>query len=94
MLKIYKKIEEINNKNEKVLSVFLTAGYPDRENFVELALGVLDAGADMLEIGIPFSDPLAITPTSSPFVLKTESLTSLPSGTANLIVVEGLNGFG
>lgn len=59
MLKIYKKIEEINNKNEKVLSVFLTAGYPDRENFVELALGVLDAGADMLEIGIPFSDPLA-----------------------------------
>jgi tryptophan synthase alpha chain len=39
--------------------VFLTAGFPDRENFVELALGVLDAGADMLEIGIPFSDPLA-----------------------------------
>ncbi len=59
MLKIYKKIEEVNNRSEKVLSVFLTAGYPDVESFVELALGVLDAGADMLEIGIPFSDPLA-----------------------------------
>lgn len=59
MLKIYKKIEEVNNRSEKVLSVFLTAGYPDKENFVELALGVLDAGADMIEIGIPFSDPLA-----------------------------------
>jgi tryptophan synthase alpha chain len=59
MSRIRKKIEEVNNKNEKVLSVFLTAGYPERENFVDLALGVLDAGANMLEIGIPFSDPLA-----------------------------------
>ena len=52
---ISKKI--INNK--KVLSVFLTSGFPDKKNFVKLALKVLDAGADMLEIGFPFSDPLA-----------------------------------
>ncbi|MEI7811507.1 MAG: tryptophan synthase subunit alpha [Ignavibacteria bacterium] len=55
-------IDGINKKDEKVLSIFLTAGFPDKENFAELALGVLEAGADMLEIGFPFSDPLADGP--------------------------------
>jgi tryptophan synthase alpha chain len=57
--------EYINNKNkldEKVLSVFLTAGFPDKNNFTELALNILEAGADMIEIGFPFSDPLADGP--------------------------------
>jgi tryptophan synthase alpha chain len=36
----------------------LTGGFPVPERFVDLALAVLDAGADALEIGIPFSDPL------------------------------------
>lgn len=52
----------ISNKskiNEKVLSVFLTAGFPDKSSFVDLALKVLESGADMIEIGFPFSDPLA-----------------------------------
>ncbi|HVO73984.1 MAG TPA: tryptophan synthase subunit alpha [Ignavibacteriaceae bacterium] len=56
-------IKEKNNKNEKVLSVFLTAGFPHKENFVQMSLDVLDAGADILEIGFPFSDPLADGPT-------------------------------
>lgn len=55
-------IEKVNSQNRKVLSVYLTAGYPDPDNFVDLAISVLDAGADMLEIGIPFSDPLADGP--------------------------------
>lgn len=59
MSKIRNKIEEVNNRNEKALSVFLTAGFPVGLDFVDLAVRVLDAGADMLEIGIPFSDPLA-----------------------------------
>jgi tryptophan synthase alpha chain len=57
--------EYINSKNklnEKVLSVFLTSGFPHKENFAELALKILDTGADMLEIGFPFSDPLADGP--------------------------------
>lgn len=41
-----------------VLIPYLTAGYPDPDRFVDLAVAVLDAGADTLEIGIPFSDPL------------------------------------
>lgn len=44
MLKIFQKIEEVNSRNEKVLSVFLTAGYPDRENFVELGDGCAGCG--------------------------------------------------
>ena len=55
-------IKKKNEADEKILSVFLTSGFPDKENFVKLALDVLDAGADMLEIGFPFSDPLADGP--------------------------------
>jgi len=57
MIKQY--IEKVNERNEKVLSIFLTAGFPRKNDFVSLAEKVLQAGADMLEIGIPFSDPLA-----------------------------------
>jgi len=55
----------ISNKNKlngKVLSVFLTSGFPYKNNFPELAIKILEAGADMLEIGFPFSDPLADGP--------------------------------
>lgn len=60
--KIEKHISQINNNGDKVLSVFLTCGYPDKRGFEELALSILDAGADMLEIGVPFSDPIADGP--------------------------------
>ncbi|NWF88986.1 MAG: tryptophan synthase subunit alpha [Ignavibacteriaceae bacterium] len=52
-----------NSYGEKVLSVFLTSGFPNKNNFTQLALQILDAGADMIEIGFPFSDPLADGPT-------------------------------
>lgn len=67
-------INKKNNSGEKVLSVFLTSGFPDKNNFVKLALDILNAGADMLEIGFPFSDPIADGPiiqTSSQEALKT-----------------------
>ena len=41
-----------------ILIPYLTAGFPDRTSFTNLALAILDAGADALEIGVPFSDPL------------------------------------
>ena len=62
MGKIGKDIDRINQQKHKALSVFLTAGYPDPHSFADLACAILDAGADMLEIGIPFSDPLADGP--------------------------------
>lgn len=63
MEKISEYISKKNNIGEKVLSIFLTSGFPDKDNFGELAVDVLNAGADMLEIGFPFSDPLADGPT-------------------------------
>lgn len=55
-------IDAVNQKNEKALSVFLTAGFPFKNTFTDTALSVLDSGADLLELGIPFSDPLADGP--------------------------------
>jgi len=56
-------IKDINDQKRKVLSVFLTAGFPDPDKFIPLARNILSAGADILEIGIPFSDPIADGPT-------------------------------
>jgi tryptophan synthase alpha chain len=49
-------------KKKNILSVYFTAGYPQREDTAEL-LKVLQAkGIDMVEVGIPFSDPMADGP--------------------------------
>jgi tryptophan synthase alpha chain len=37
---------------------YLTAGFPSPNEYVEIAVAILEAGADVLEIGVPFSDPL------------------------------------
>ncbi|MGM0506647.1 MAG: tryptophan synthase subunit alpha [Bacteroidota bacterium] len=51
------------DKGEKVMSLFLTAGYPTPDVTAELVIGCEAAGADLIELGIPFSDPLADGPT-------------------------------
>ena len=47
----------------KLMSLFLTAGYPDLKSTVDLILGFEENGADLIELGMPFSDPLADGPT-------------------------------
>jgi tryptophan synthase alpha chain len=68
-------IDTLNKNNRKVLSIYLTSGFPDKHNFVDLAKKVLDAGADMIELGIPFSDPLADGP-----VIQATSKIALDNG--------------
>lgn len=63
MSKIKNKIESENSKGEKSLTVFLTAGFPNTEKFVYNTLKLIDAGIDILEIGLPFGDSLADGPT-------------------------------
>lgn len=48
---------------QKLLSIFYTAGFPRRDDTMMIASQLQEAGADMLEIGFPFSDPLADGPT-------------------------------
>jgi len=43
----------------KAVAPFLTAGFPDRPTFVRLLKAMQDVGADIIEVGLPFSDPLA-----------------------------------
>lgn len=49
-------------KNNNILSVYFTAGYPQLESTADIIRHLSDAGADMIEIGIPFSDPMADGP--------------------------------
>ncbi len=44
------------------LICYLTAGYPDRARSIEYMMACLEGGADMIEVGIPFSDPVADGP--------------------------------
>lgn len=50
-------------KNYKQLSFYITAGFPEQESLVQQAIYLEKCGVDFLEIGIPFSDPLADGPT-------------------------------
>ncbi|MEO0554991.1 MAG: tryptophan synthase subunit alpha [Bacteroidota bacterium] len=51
------------NKKDRILSVYYSAGFPALNNTLDIAIWLEEAGADMIEIGIPFSDPLADGPT-------------------------------
>jgi tryptophan synthase alpha chain len=56
----------INQKmleNKKLLSIYFTAGYPDINDTVQIIEDLENSGVDMIEIGLPFSDPLADGPT-------------------------------
>ena len=70
-LERYKKEENAS----PLCTLFITAGYPEMESFIELVLALDESGADILEIGMPFSDPLADGP-----VIQASSQKALDSG--------------
>ena len=51
--------ERARAEGRAALMPYVVAGYPDAEASLEIALAAADAGADLLEIGLPYSDPLA-----------------------------------
>lgn len=76
MNRIEKALAELKDKNEKALITFVTAGDPDLETTEKLVLEMFENGADIIEIGVPFSDPVA-----EGKVIQAASLRSLSNGT-------------
>ena len=62
MNRIEKKFTELRRKNKKAFIAFITAGYPDLNTTAKLAKEFERVGVDILELGVPFSDPLADGP--------------------------------
>ena len=56
------RLSEVFSRGRKALIVYLTAGFPKPGADEELALTAMDSGADILELGFPFSDPVADGP--------------------------------
>jgi tryptophan synthase alpha chain len=56
---IGRAFERARAEHRAALIPYIVAGYPDADTSLELAIAAIDAGADILEIGLPYSDPLA-----------------------------------
>ena len=62
MIRVNSKFKELKQKKQKAFGVFLTAGYPSLEYSKDIFKIILDAEVDFIEIGLPFSDPMADGP--------------------------------
>lgn len=62
-------------KNKRVLNVYCTAGYPQLDSSIEVMKSLEANGADMIELGMPYSDPLADGP-----VIQASSVQALQNG--------------
>ena len=76
MNRISKCFKKIRNENRNGLVVFITAGAPDMEATRVTIPNLIESGADIVEIGMPFSDPLAEGP-----VIQQSSFLSLGNST-------------
>ena len=63
MKRIEKKLKELSQDNQKAFVGYIVAGDPDLETSLELMHLSVDSGVDILEIGVPFTDPIAEGPT-------------------------------
>ena len=74
-------------KNKKIVSIYVTAGFPNLEDTADILASLEENGADMIEIGLPFSDPLADGPT-----IQESSTQALKNGMTTEILFEQLQG--
>jgi tryptophan synthase alpha chain len=70
---------------KKVLSIYFTAGYPAKEDTTLVLQSLQDEGVDLIEIGLPFSDPLADGPT-----IQESSTAALKNGMSTQLLFEQL----
>lgn len=75
------------NKKERVLNIYFTAGYPKLDDTVKIAEMLEKAGADILEIGMPYSDPMADGPT-----IQASGDVALSNGMSIKVLLDQLKG--
>ncbi|KGE15206.1 tryptophan synthase subunit alpha [Sphingobacterium deserti] len=73
------------SKQKKLLSIYYTAGYPTLESTIDIAAELEKSGADFLEIGFPYSDPVADGP-----VIQNSSEVALQNGMNLKVLFEQL----
>lgn len=74
--RIQAKFRELGKKKEKALITYTMVGYPTEKATLSTIIGLVKGGADIIELGFPFSDPLADGP-----VIQNASTISLEKGT-------------
>src|SRR4029079_3240788 len=62
MSRIGATFERLSGEGRKALIPFFTAGDPDRQSVVPIMHALVAGGADVIELGVPFSDPMADGP--------------------------------
>jgi len=75
MNRLDKCFATLKSKNKKALVTFVTAGDPDMETSIKVLKSLSSAGADIIELGMPFSDPMADGP-----VIQASSSRALNAG--------------
>jgi len=76
MTRIKEKFAELEAKNQKALISYIMAGFPNEKATISTVRGLVKGGVDIIELGFPFSDPLADGP-----VIQNASTISLEKGT-------------
>lgn len=74
-----------DRKKERVLSIYFTAGFPKLEDTVPIMQAIEEAGADIIEVGVPYSDPIADGPT-----IQDSNMIALDNGMSLKILFEQL----
>ncbi len=75
MSKIQDKFKELKSKNEKALISYIMIGFPNENTTLSIVRGLVRGGTDIIELGFPFSDPIADGP-----VIQNASTVSLNKG--------------
>ncbi len=60
--RLAQRFADLRAARRPALVCYITAGHPDAERSVALMQGIAAAGADVIEVGVPFSDPMADGP--------------------------------